>query len=249
LEANGLDTSRIRSFYLTRDEIKPILKLGKGDKEKIVNAFGLWCLVVSLITCPIWAAAMNMLNLIYRVQGDAWDPNRSLYDTTGKLWAKSWLTLSNSMPTFSGHIEHIQQQGGGPCLYVANHASWLDIPILCTVLDPVFKFIAKGELRGVPCIGQQLVGVSDSVLAKEELVPCNELEAIRAHIISSPACVLSSGTTHPDRQGGPEVADSYFQGRNQVAEAGGAAHGLPRGEALERWKTHGVQGRPVQHGR
>jgi hypothetical protein len=27
------------------------------------------------------------------------------------------------------------------------------------VLDPVFKFIAKGELSNVPCIGQQLTGV------------------------------------------------------------------------------------------
>ena len=34
-----------------------------------------------------------------------------------------------------------------------------DIPVLCTVLDPVFKFIAKGELSKVPCIGTQLSGV------------------------------------------------------------------------------------------
>ena len=56
------------------------------------------------------------------------------------------------------------REGQGPCLYVANHASWLDIPVLCTVLDPVFKFIAKGELGQVPCIGQQLNGVRMSVI-------------------------------------------------------------------------------------
>ena len=38
------------------------------------------------------------------------------------------------------------------------------IPVLCTVLDPVFKFIAKGELLKVPCIGQQLEGVSAEIL-------------------------------------------------------------------------------------
>jgi 1-acyl-sn-glycerol-3-phosphate acyltransferase len=106
---------------------------------------------------------MSVLNLIYRVHGDAWDPHRSAYDATGKLWAKSWLTLVNSMPSYSGEVEQIREGSSGPCLYVANHASWLDIPILCTVLDPVFKFIAKGELRGVPCIGQQLVGVCSSL--------------------------------------------------------------------------------------
>jgi Acyltransferase len=147
-----------RSYFLSREEIKPIFQLGSGDKEKLVNAFGLWSLVVTLLTCPLWAAAMSLLNVVYKVYGDAWDPHRALYDTTGKIWSKSWLTLSNSMPTFSGHVDQLQE-GNGPCLYVANHASWLDIPILCTVLDPVFKFIAKGELRGVPCIGQQLVGV------------------------------------------------------------------------------------------
>ena len=78
---------------------------------------------------------------------------------TGKIWAKSWLALTNSVPTYSGEMDALRQ-GQGPCLYVANHASWLDIPILCTVLDPVFKFIAKGELKNVPCIGQQLTGVS-----------------------------------------------------------------------------------------
>lgn len=30
-------------------------------------------------------------------------------------------------------------------LIVANHASWLDIPVLCTAVDGPFKFIAKGE--------------------------------------------------------------------------------------------------------
>jgi 1-acyl-sn-glycerol-3-phosphate acyltransferase len=79
------------------------------------------------------------------------------------VWARSWLTLTNSMPTFSGHVEQIGEGSTGPCLFVANHASWLDIPILCTVLHPVFKFIAKGELRGVPCIGQQLAGVRCSL--------------------------------------------------------------------------------------
>lgn len=147
-----------KSFYLSREDMKPLMQFGKGENEKLVNAFGLWSAVVTALTCPIWSAAMTLLNLVYKVSDD-WDPHRAAYDATGKIWARSWLSLSNSMPTFSGHVEQLRE-GNGPCLYVANHASWIDIPILCTVLDPVFKFIAKGELRGVPCIGQQLSGVS-----------------------------------------------------------------------------------------
>ena len=147
-----LDT---RSFLLSREEVKPIFSFGKDGSEKVVNPFGLWCLFVSLITGPIWMLAMKVVHQMEN------DENRAMYDMTGKIWAKTWLTMTNSYPTVSGNMERLQAGNqAGPCLFVANHASWLDIPVLCTVLDPVFKFIAKGELAKVPCIGTQLSGVS-----------------------------------------------------------------------------------------
>lgn len=150
--------AQYQSHQLDRDEVHPILRLGSGDKQKIVNGFGLWCAVVSLLTCPLWAVAMSAVNALSKLN-DSWDPHRAVYDKTGKLWARTWLTMTDSFPSFSGDVGRLKE-GQGACLYVANHASWLDIPVLCTVLDPVFKFIAKGELRKVPCIGQQLEGVS-----------------------------------------------------------------------------------------
>jgi 1-acyl-sn-glycerol-3-phosphate acyltransferase len=146
------------SYALTKEEAKPLFGIGRGDKEKIVNPFGLWCAFASIVTGPIWMAAMSVVNCIHKMN-EEWDPHRTVYDTTGKVWAKVWLTMTNSYPTMSGNIDQLKGDQC-PCLYVANHASWLDIPVLCTVLDPVFKFIAKGELRKVPCIGQQLEGVS-----------------------------------------------------------------------------------------
>jgi 1-acyl-sn-glycerol-3-phosphate acyltransferase len=124
----------------------------------VINAYGLWCAAVSVITLPIWSAAMFLVNLLSKIN-KKFDANKAIYDKTGKIWAKTWLTLIGSFPTISGDIDRLKGSKG-PCLFVANHASWLDIPILCTVLDPVFKFIAKGSLRKVPCIGQQLAGVS-----------------------------------------------------------------------------------------
>lgn len=143
-------------FILNKEETKPILRIGSGESEKIINSFGLWCAAVSLLTGPIWMAAMMLVN--NTINKSDRDPHRSVYDFTGKIWARCWLSMTNSVPTVSGDLQQLRQ-GNGPCLYVANHASWLDIPVLCTVLDPVFKFIAKGELRKVPCIGQQLDGV------------------------------------------------------------------------------------------
>lgn len=149
------------SYRLSIDEINPIIRLGKGrEKEKVINAFGLWCAAVILVTSIPWTVAMTALNFFNKNINPTFDPNRALYDKTGKIWSKAWLTLADSYPTASGEVDFLRAEGKGPCLYVANHGSWLDIPVLCTVLDPVFKFIAKGELAKVPCIGQQLEGVS-----------------------------------------------------------------------------------------
>ena len=147
------------SFVLSREQVKPILTLREGTpKEKVVNAYGLLTLFISLVTGPIWMMAMMLVDTICNANEEL-DPNRAFFDGTGKIWSKLWLSLSNSYPTITGEVEALRA-GHGPCLYVANHASWLDIPVLCTVLDPVFKFIAKSELENVPCIGQQLKGVS-----------------------------------------------------------------------------------------
>jgi 1-acyl-sn-glycerol-3-phosphate acyltransferase len=147
-----------QTFTLSPEEIKPIFKIGEGEKQKVVNTFGLVTLAISLVTGPFWMLAMTIVDKVCNMNEEL-DPNRAVFDYTGKIWSRVWLTLSNSFPEVSGEVDALKE-GQGPCLYVANHASWLDIPVLCTVLDPVFKFIAKAELKDVPCIGQQLTGVS-----------------------------------------------------------------------------------------
>ena len=159
--ANGPEIGFDQSCVLTKEEIAPIVILKEGEpKEKMINAWGFYCLFVSLLVNPIWSLAMFITDSVCNNYEDL-DKNRAFYDKTGKIWAKVWLTLTDSYPSKSGDLERLKEDNKlGACLFVANHASWLDIPVLCTILDPVFKFIAKGELKNVPCIGQQLVGVS-----------------------------------------------------------------------------------------
>merc|ERR1711957_314963 len=97
-----------------------------------------------------------------------WDPNRSFFDKLGKIWSKVWLFLIGSYPTQSGNVDILKGKGIGPCLYVANHGSWLDIPIVCTVVEPVFKFIAKSDLKVVPGIGRQLSGGNHILIDRED---------------------------------------------------------------------------------
>lgn len=96
---------------------------------------------------------------------DGFDEHRAKFDYTGKIWCRTYLSLTNSYPILEGDVDRLKvgpngDMAEGACLFVANHASFLDIAVLCTVLDPVFKFIAKDSLRKFPGVGTQLVGVS-----------------------------------------------------------------------------------------
>jgi 1-acyl-sn-glycerol-3-phosphate acyltransferase len=54
---------------------------------------------------------------------------------------------------FVGCIHLSGEEPGGPgTLFVANHMSWLDIPVLATALDA--RFISKDEVAGWPLLGK-----------------------------------------------------------------------------------------------
>lgn len=157
------------NYWVPFEKVKfPIFKMGKGAKQKVLNLHGLLVVAASLITMPIWIMALSLEQLYMKIN-KKWDENRVIFDRTGKIWAKAWLKLTRSYPTQSGNVEMLKGDGIGPCLYVANHGSWLDIPIVCTVLEPVFKFIAKGDLKNVPGIGQQLRGVCGTLMSTKKV--------------------------------------------------------------------------------
>lgn len=116
-----------------------------------------------------------------KIQG--FDENRAKFDYAGKLWCRAYLTLTDCYPQIDGDVSRLREKAvvststsslspssllslataeseSGACLYVANHASFLDITVLCCVLSPVFKFIAKDSLMKCLGVGRQLVGVS-----------------------------------------------------------------------------------------
>lgn len=167
-DSNSLSSTSSPSYFIPEDKINTILTFGSGEKRKIVNEFGLWCLTMCFLTLPPWGAAMSLVDAVCKLKPNL-DPYMSFFDYTGKIWSRIYLRTINSYPTISGDVAWIHDENKGKaCLYVANHASWIDIPIVCTVLDPVFKFIAKNDLKGVPCIGQQLVGGNHILIDRDD---------------------------------------------------------------------------------
>lgn len=173
-------SSSSTSHVLSLDEIKPIFKFEKNGKQKMLNLYGLYHLFVIVLTMPFWMASMDMLHWLGN-SIDGFDEDRAKFDYAGKLWCRAYLTLTDCYPIIDGDVSRLQEKvvgtvststsssssapaenGSGACLFVANHASFLDIAVLCCVLNPVFKFIAKDSLMKFPGVGRQLVGVSTS---------------------------------------------------------------------------------------
>lgn len=153
-----------KSYVLSVDEMNPILQwTNSKGKTKVLNLYGILNLFTIAVTMPFWLLAMEVIQRL----GDTiegFDENRAKFDYSGKIWCRTYLRLVDSYPEIAGDVSRLKDKeaGGydGACLFVANHASFLDIAVLCTVLDPVFKFIAKDSLVKFPGVGKQLVGVS-----------------------------------------------------------------------------------------
>lgn len=153
-----------QSYVLSIQDMNPILQwTNSKGKTKVLNLYGIFNLLTIAFTLPFWLLAMEVLQKL----GDSiegFDENRAKFDYSGKIWCRTYLRLVDSYPEIAGDVSRLKNRDaggyGGACLFVANHASFLDIPVLCTVLDPVFKFIAKDSLVKLPGVGKQLVGVS-----------------------------------------------------------------------------------------
>jgi 1-acyl-sn-glycerol-3-phosphate acyltransferase len=68
----------------------------------------------------------------------------------GKVWAPGALWLIGARLEVVGAKRFDFSQS---CLFVANHSSQADIPVVFAALDTPLRFLAKAELRRVPMVG------------------------------------------------------------------------------------------------
>jgi len=133
------------------EELGPYLEI----KGKYLNAFGaLYGVQSVLVLGTLWWLALTLTELVCSKTG--WDEDRSVHDWVGKTWSRVNMAVGGCAPSLVEGLENIPRTDQ-PALYVSNHASWFDIPLVAQVIPNSFKFIAAAELEKLPLVGQQLV--------------------------------------------------------------------------------------------
>ena len=98
------------------------------------------------------------------------------------------LQIQNDAPDFSG-----------PCIYMCNHQSYLDIIVLLASLPGNFSFIAKKELLSIPFLGWYIGGAGHIFIEREDSV--RALDSLRKSLARLKAgeriVVFPEGTRGP----------------------------------------------------
>ena len=124
-------------------------------KGKSLNAFGaLYGVQSVLLLGMLWWMALTLTEAVCKKTG--WDEDRLLHDWVGKTWSRVNMAVGGCAPSVVKGTENLPPPEQA-ALYVSNHASWFDIPLVAQIIPNSFKFIAAAELKGLPLIGQQLV--------------------------------------------------------------------------------------------
>jgi 1-acyl-sn-glycerol-3-phosphate acyltransferase len=96
----------------------------------------------------------------------------SLFDRTpprqlrvARMWARSLLRIVGVKVTVEG-LDRIQP--GGNYVFVSNHVSYMDIPVVLGTVPEDFLFLAKAELFKIPFLGTHLKTAGHVLVPRED---------------------------------------------------------------------------------
>jgi len=134
--------------------------------------------------------------IIAAALGERYRPGGT-FDKMPRLYGRSLLRINRIPLTVSG-LEAAAR--AGPCVYVSNHESWLDILALMAVLPGSFRFVAKREIRFFPFIGWALKAGGQIVIDRTRITRAIRVydEAAREIQGGLSAVVFAEGTRTRD---------------------------------------------------
>jgi 1-acyl-sn-glycerol-3-phosphate acyltransferase len=190
----------------------------------------LWYLVSSFFVTAYYCFMVIGASLL----GVKLAPN-GVYDRAGREWGRKLLRL-NGIPVSTEGEEQIP---GGPCVFVANHVSWVDIWALVAVLPGRVRFLAKRELLLVPVFGWAMKRAGHRPIDRQNRRAAFDAyaEAVRLIQEGTRAIIFGEGTRSrtgellPLKKGpfvlaiqaGVPVVPVYLEGSYQVLPKGSIA--------------------------
>jgi len=104
------------------------------------------CIIVwTVLVTFFWSIVIILASLIIQ--------NENIAHNLAKLWAKSILFASRIRVTVTGYSNI---DPGRSYIYMSNHQSNFDIPVLLAYLDTQFRWLAKAELFKIPIFGYSM---------------------------------------------------------------------------------------------
>ncbi|MFG3497603.1 lysophospholipid acyltransferase family protein [Streptomyces sp. NPDC047928] len=99
---------------------------------------------------PVWAAVRLTAGILVVLTGVLLAPLTALFAAAARH-ALTRLWCGAVLSAFGVRIRVVGTPRGGPQLVVANHISWLDVPLIAAVLPG--RMVAKSEIRHWPLLG------------------------------------------------------------------------------------------------
>lgn len=163
----------------------------------------------------------------------------------GLMLVPGWLCVEKGSPAASAHERRFMQRiarhlvgridrtgvapGGPGTLYVSNHISWMDIPVLGSALDT--DFIAKSDVRSWPIIGQLSRRSGTLFVTREERHRVHhQADSIGAKLRSGRSLILFAEGTTSDGLTILPFRSSLFEAAIHAARIQPLAIGYHRGD-------------------
>ena len=95
----------------------------------------------------LWSAVVSLVQVGPNLLALAWWPTARTFWRWLRVWSR--LVLGGA----GIRVESVGAPAEGPAVYVANHQSMLDIPVLTLAIGAPFVFVARAGLGQIPIVG------------------------------------------------------------------------------------------------
>ncbi|MDP7417172.1 MAG: lysophospholipid acyltransferase family protein [Desulfobacterales bacterium] len=110
-------------------------------------------MMIQTVCIIVWAILVTFFWGIVIILASVIIHNENFIHNIAKIWAKSILFASRIRVTVTGY-SNIDL--GRSYIYMSNHQSNFDIPVLLAYLDTQFRWLAKAELFKIPIFGSSM---------------------------------------------------------------------------------------------